>query len=332
MEVSDIVEAIDIEEYLSQYCDFEEKGGELWSLSPFKDEQTPSFSLNTEKGFWYDFSAGFGGNLIDFVMKHDGVGLSTAVNKLKQYSGIQDDGQEVSKRLQATKVAKKYGRAQKQKPYMGRNKPLPDGCMDMYRFDTEKLKPWYDEGISWEAMERFGVRFDDFGNRIVYPVKSYDGKIISVCGRTMDPDFKEKHIRKYTYYGSLGGQIDTLCCYSDNEDDILQQREIIIFEGAKSCMKTWGWGIRNTAALLTSHVSTPQLIALIKLSSNFGVRCVFALDSDINIMEDTNIQKLRSYANVEWVRNRNNMLDEKDSPADKGETVFKTLYERREIL
>ena len=68
MEVADIIEAIDIAEYISQFVDLEEKGGELWGLSPFKDENTPSFSLNPEKGFWYDFSAGVGGNLIDMKM------------------------------------------------------------------------------------------------------------------------------------------------------------------------------------------------------------------------------------------------------------------------
>lgn len=30
MEVSDIINAIDIAEYISQYVDLEEKGGELW--------------------------------------------------------------------------------------------------------------------------------------------------------------------------------------------------------------------------------------------------------------------------------------------------------------
>jgi len=70
MEVSDILEAVDIVEYISQYCDLEEKGEELWALSPFKKENTPSFSVNPEKKCWYDFSSGLGGNLLDFVMKY----------------------------------------------------------------------------------------------------------------------------------------------------------------------------------------------------------------------------------------------------------------------
>lgn len=30
MEVSDIIEAVDMAEYISQFVDLEEKGGELW--------------------------------------------------------------------------------------------------------------------------------------------------------------------------------------------------------------------------------------------------------------------------------------------------------------
>ena len=40
MEVDDILEQVDILEYISQYCDFEEKNGEYWALSPFKEEKT----------------------------------------------------------------------------------------------------------------------------------------------------------------------------------------------------------------------------------------------------------------------------------------------------
>ena len=63
MEVDDILEQVDILEYISQYCDFEEKNGEYWALSPFKEEKTPSFSVNTEKQRFYDFSSGAGGKL-----------------------------------------------------------------------------------------------------------------------------------------------------------------------------------------------------------------------------------------------------------------------------
>lgn len=330
MEVSDILEAIDMMEYMEQYCDFEERGGEFWALSPFKEENTPSFSVNPYKGFWYDFSAGLGGNLIDFVMKYHKVGLVDAINMLKKYAGITDKGGVTHKRLTAAKIAKKFRYSEKPKK-LNVSKVLPDNAMAKYEFRKDKLKLWADEGISWEAMKHFNVMYDALDNRIVYPVKNLDGEIISICGRTCDPDFKAKHMRKYTYYQAIG-TVDTLYGYSDNLESIMEQGEIILFEGAKSVMMAWGWGIKNTSAILTSHLSDNLFMSLVRLASYWNIRIVFALDSDVDITLDANIMRLCSYARVEWVQNRCNLLEDKDSPADKGETVFRKLYQERRRL
>ncbi|MBQ8619086.1 MAG: hypothetical protein IJ418_16440 [Clostridia bacterium] len=329
MEVSDIIDAVDMEEYISQFCDLEERGGELWGLSPFKDENTPSFSVNLEKKFWYDFSAGCGGNLLDFVMRYHDVNLIKAIDILKKYANITDDGKTVGK-MQAARIAKKF-RSTARPNRVSRASILDPNYMERFELRKEKLKLWLDEGISWDAMMRFGVRYDAFDNRIVYPVKTYDGDIISVCGRTCDPDYKAKRMRKYTYFQSLG-TIDTLFGFSDNKEDIMTKKEIILFEGAKSVMMAYGWGIKNTAAILTSHLSPNQFNFLVKLGNLKGVRIVFALDAEVDITKDENIMRLASYARVEWIKNFDNLLEDKDSPVDKGQEVFNTLYSRRQKL
>lgn len=88
------------------------------------------------------------------------------------------------------------------------------------------------------------------------------------------------------------------------------------------------WGIRNSCAILTSHLNSQQLIFLIKL----GVRVVFALDEDVDIKEDVNIQKLKRYVRIEWVRNLDNLLSSKMAPVDAGFEVWKELYERRSSI
>lgn len=299
-------------------------------MSPFKDEKTPSFSVNPEKGFWYDFSTGIGGNLIDFVMQMNSVPVRGAVNILRRYAGIKDDEAETPKHLEATKVAKRYRHRAKSKAQV-LAKPLPDNYMDRYEFRQDKLQTWADEGIDWEIMRKYGVRYDAFDNRIVYPIKDYDGNIISVCGRTCDPEFKAKKIRKYTYFQEVG-TIDTLYGFSDHRDAILQSREIILFEGAKSCLKMEGWGFCNTAALLTSHLSQNQYKFLLHLSSWNDVCIVFALDSEVDITKDKSIMRLTQFARVEWVKNKDGLLPEKDSPVDQGLEVFRKLYSERRRL
>lgn len=326
MEVCDILAQVDILEYISQYCEFEEKNGEWWALSPFKDEKTPSFSVNTEKQNFYDFSSGAGGNIISFIERYNNCGFIEALNILKKYANITEDSERAIYRLESAKIAKKF----RQKKVVSKESKcvvLPDNYMERYEFNHKKLQLWADEGISFETMIDFGVRYDSFSNRIVFPIKSYDGKIINICGRTLDKDFKNKGIRKYTYFKPLG-LLDTLYGFSDNKQSILEKKELIVFEGSKSVMLAKEWGINNTCAILTSHLNPQQLLFLIKL----GIRVVFALDEDVNIKDDCNIKRLSRYVTIDYIYDKDKILGSKMSPVDMGKDIFLKLYNERKRM
>lgn len=325
MDVSDIINSVDILEYISQYCDFEEKNGEYWALSPLKEENTPSFSVNTEKQYFYDFSSGSGGNILSFIQKYNNCDIHKAIDILKKYANITDDVT-VNKRLETTKVLKRFKKP-KQRVHSSKSILLDPDYMARYEFNTEKLSIWIDEGIPAEILKAHDVMYDAFSDRIVYPIYNLNGDIINVSGRTLDPEYKSKHIRKYTYFKPLG-DLDTIYWLYQNMAAILQKKELILFEGAKSVMKAEGWGINNTGAILTSHLNPLQLRILIRL----GVRIVFALDEDVDISADANIDKLKRFVKIEKVVNRDNLLSAKMSPVDKGEKVWQTLYERRVSL
>ena len=92
-----------------------------------------------------------------------------------------------------------------------------------------------------------------------------------------------------------------------------------------SVLKAASGGIENTGAILTSHLNPEQMKILAKL----GFNVVFALDKDVNIREDHNIAILKNYVNVTYIYDAADWLDEKDAPVDKGEEIFRELYERR---
>lgn len=324
MEISEIIESVDILDYISQFCELEQKqDGEYWGLSPLKDEKTPSFSVNKEKQMFYDFSSGKGGNVLDFIKSFNKCSVGKAVQILKGYANIDENSECINTKIAATSIAKKYKiRTITQKE--SKTTILPNDYMDRYEFNEDKLQEWKNEGITDESLRFFQVRYDAFSNRIVYPIRDINGNIINVGGRTLDPDYKAKKLRKYTYFKPLG-ILDTIYGFAENIEEILDKNEIIIFEGAKSVMVARGWGIKNTGAILTSHLNPYQFELLIKL----GVRVVFALDSDVNIYEDENIKKLIPYTQVEWVRNRDNLLKDKESPVDRGFLIYKELYDKR---
>lgn len=278
--------------------------------------------MRRETGKWFDFSSGTGGNLISFVKRYHHISGREAFQMLCEYVGA--DPNEISRRrMEAVRVSKQF-LPKKQDKKASKAKVLRPDHMEMYQWDEQKLSVWHDEGISYETMRKFGVRYDPVADRIVYPIKDVDGNIINVSGRTLDPDYKAKKLRKYTYYAPLG-ILNTLYGLSDNIDAVKQQKEIIIFEGAKSVMLADTWGIKNTAAICTSHLNPHQLMILAKL----GVRTVFALDEDVCVFDDVQIKKLASLVTVEYVFDFHGLLQPKMAPVDAGPVIWQRLYNER---
>ena len=332
MEAEYLIENIDIVDYISQFTDLEEKGGELWGLSPLKEENTPSFSIRPEDKVFYDFSSGHGGTIISFVMAYYHCSFSKAVEILSDYAGLNDSHNRSAKaegvtHLEATRIARKFApKKTKQKP--SNPKIYADDYMSRFKWDKQMLKPWFDEGISWESMEKFKVRYDQLSNRIVFPIRDMSGRIINVSGRTLDPDYKAKKLRKYTYFSGFGGGLNTLYGFYENQSAIKASNEIILFEGCKSVLKANSWGVLNSAAVLTSHLSQFQKEKLIKL----GVDVVVAFDEGVNIPADKNIRKLIPYVKVYYIFDFARRLNPKDAPVDQGYDVFMELYKKKRRL
>lgn len=323
MELQDLIESIDIVEYISQFVELEEKNGEFWGLSPFKDENTPSFSVRRETNNFYDFSSGIGGNVFTFTKHYYGCSSKEAVDILSKYVGCDRTNIVQRKKLAATVICKRF-KPQSHHKKISSGSTYPENCMEKYEKRDDKLAAWELEGISRKSLDKFQVYYDCFSDRLVYPIRNFDGKIVNIGGRTLDPLWKEKKLRKYTYFSGWG-EMNVIYGLFENLNEILKKREIIIFEGCKSVLIADTWDIHNCGALLTSHLNPQQLKLLVKL----GVRVVFALDKEIRIKDDHNINKLKRYVNVDYFWDKRDLLDDKDSPVDKGKEVFKELYEQR---
>lgn len=323
MELEELIQSIDIVEYISQYIDLIQKGNEYWGLSCFKDEKTPSFSVRSDPPVFYDYSSGIGGNVFTFTKFYHKCSGDEAIDILKKFIGYDGAVVTTTNKLLATKICKKYSapiKTQKQSS----NIILDSNYMERYEKREDKLKVWMDEGISRESLDKFEVYYDSFSDRLVYPIRNVEGDIVNVGGRTLDPDWKEKRLRKYTYFHPWG-EMNTIYGVSENLESIREKHEIILFEGCKSVLLANSWGITNTAAILTSHLSPNQMKILAKL----GCSVVFALDKDVDVKADHNISKLKRYVNVSYIYDKNNLLNDKDAPVDKGREVFETLYHQR---
>lgn len=324
--LGEMANKVDLYDYMSRTVDFVKKSGSTYfALCPFHEEKTPSLALDTENGRWYCFGCLKKGNIYNWIQLTENVSFEQAVRKVAELTNTEIINYTESESLAFYKSLKRLNRSTI--PVLTDRTLLNIDDDYRQRFADEIPQEWLDEGIPAEIMKKYEVRIDPISNRIVYPVFDNDGNLISVKGRTRFKNYKELNIMKYINYTSLGGRVDYFQGMKQAREFIKQQNEIIIFEGIKSVMKADSWGFHNCVSAETSKLNEYQVELLIQMQIR---NVVIAFDKDVDIKKiRSNVDLLKKFTNVYVVYDKWNMLDDKDSPPDKGESVWRTLYERR---
>lgn len=87
--ISEVREKARIDEVVSGYVTLRNAGGgSQKGLCPFHDEKSPSFHVTPSRGFFYCFGCQEGGDVINFLMKIDGLGFGEAVEQLADKFGV----------------------------------------------------------------------------------------------------------------------------------------------------------------------------------------------------------------------------------------------------
>ena len=63
-------------------CKIRTSNNDVWYLSPFRNEKSASFKVNTQKNLFYDFGEGLGGTILDFVIRYYQCDISEALKIL----------------------------------------------------------------------------------------------------------------------------------------------------------------------------------------------------------------------------------------------------------
>src|SRR5574340_1159346 len=84
----EIKDAARIEGVVGQYVKLEQKGRNLLGLCPFHSETKPSFTVAPDKGIYYCFGCGAGGNVISFIMQYHRLSFPEAAQELARRYGI----------------------------------------------------------------------------------------------------------------------------------------------------------------------------------------------------------------------------------------------------
>ena len=86
--VERVNERTDIYSVVSRYVPLTQKSGRYWGRCPFHNEKTASFTVSPDKGFFYCFGCGAGGNAFKFLSLIENISYFEAIKLQAQRLGI----------------------------------------------------------------------------------------------------------------------------------------------------------------------------------------------------------------------------------------------------
>ena len=235
---------------------------------------------------------------------------------------------------------------EKEKYTYSANIPVLDAYSpEILTYFTKYYHPsWLKDGITKAAMDKFQIKFSIGQNKIIIPHFDINGRLVGIRGRTIDKKEAEEfgkyrpiQIGKITYAHPL--QFNLYGIY-EHKNGIKQRRSAIIAEAEKSVMLDDGYynDLSNTVACCGSSFNKYHISLLTDvLGAN---EIIIALDKEYQDWRDEKAQKYKkkiiemchkykNQANFSYIWDYENLLNEKDSPFDKGKDIFAYLYKNR---
>ena len=220
--------------------------------------------------------------------------------------------------------------------------------MNCFSRNKKYLKVWEKEGISFDAMDKFGIKFDMIRNRMVIPI--YDDKGVFVGAKVRN--FNQEDIENGRKYMPLihNNEIYTydkgkiLYGLNFNKKNIKNAKRAIIFESEKSTILYESLYVGHKAVSIGgSNVSIYQT----ELLKQYKVETVvLALDNDYSLLPNENGEYDKYFGLYKMLKEANKLdakgfnieivydweqsfLENKDAPIDKGREIWNKLYRNR---
>ena len=291
-----------VSQVVGKSVQLKKRGKEFVGLSPFKNEKSPSFTVNDEKEFYHCFSSSEHGNIFDFLMKTKSIGFGEAVRELASQAGMQpyrfsNFDKEKDLRFQTYKnIYKEYSDHFHKELFNPNNKEALDylktrglnsSIIKEFKlgyvpwknnFYEELLKNNSKENISLTGLyyinDKSGKYIDRFNSRIIFPVNNITGDTIALGGRII----KESKLAKYinspeTEFYKKGSMIFNL---DKAKDCRSTTNEVIIVEGYMDVVSLYSSGIKNVIANSGTALTDRQIDIIWKFFSN----PIICLDGD----------------------------------------------------
>ncbi|MBQ3046002.1 MAG: DNA primase [Clostridia bacterium] len=300
--IQELQEKVDIESVISSSITLKRRGKTLVGLCPFHNEKTPSFTVYPESNSFYCFGCGAGGDVITFVRRMENLDYIEAVKSVAQMAGMSmpEDGYDDTLSKQRMKLLSANREAAR----------FYHECL-MDPKNRAALDYFLNRGLSINTIRRFGLGYapndwrelinhlkskgftehelvlanlarrsdkdgrtnfyDNFRNRVMFPIIDLRGNVIAFGGRVMD-DSKPKYINTSDtlVYKKSNGVFGLNLAKNANDN------KLILVEGYMDVIALHQAGFTNAIACLGTAFTNEQA----NLLSRYADEVIICYDND----------------------------------------------------
>ncbi len=293
----------DIVEVISQYVPLKQKGSSYFGLCPFHNEKTASFSVNSEKQFYYCFGCGAAGNVFSFLMEMENLDFPEAMKKLAERAHITLPEPEKSAQVIAAEQTKQrlfdihtaagryfydclqekqgeqaraYLTKRQMDPRMARKFGIgysPDSYDALFKHLKEKgftLSDILKSGLVLENKDGKGYH-DRFRGRLMFPIFDVQGRVVGFGGRILAKGEPKYLNSPETILFSKSRNL-----YGLNFAKAAKKRELILVEGYMDMLSIYQAGFKNVVASLGTAFNNDHARTL----KRFADDVILLYDSD----------------------------------------------------
>jgi len=309
--VSQIQQANDIVDVVSEHVGLSKKGREMVGVCPFHDDHRPSMYVNSTKQIFKCFACGAGGSVFTFVQMRENLTFPQTIERLAERAGIklpervksqtaaQQSDVDPNRLAKANAWAAKHFQknlADEQRGKSARN------YLDNRKLSQQSVNNWQiglagvnDELVKSAKAERAdmgllvkaglatgsGSFSDRFVNRLMFTITDVTGRVIGFGGRTLD-ESGAKYINSPTT--ALFDKSNCLYGLEQARHQIVATGTVVVVEGYTDCIMAHQFDCINVVATLGTSFTTGHS----RILRRYAKKIVLLFDSDTAGIEASN--------------------------------------------
>jgi DNA primase len=299
-----VLASADIVDVVSGYTSLRKRGATHLGLCPFHQEKTASFTVSADKGLYYCFGCGEGGDVVRFVQRVENLSFAEAVEQLGERFGVpvefEEGGggdparkdKEARLLLVLEKAAAFYERflwetesGRVAREYLEARGLREEVCKafrvglspDEWRGIHRRAGK---EGFTDREMEEAGLLirqpgkvYDRFRGRLMFPLIDHRGRVLGFGGRTLK-DETPKYLNSPE--GPLYQKGRLLFGLYQARRAIADRDEVVVVEGYTDVLGLVQAGVANVVASMGTALTDAQVGLMMRFTSNI----TFMFDAD----------------------------------------------------